>query len=58
VRLPQDLRSPDKVKEVAELQSIRVAIFSRSIPVGAVCSPNSMVTDSIVPVKGNKPFFS
>ena len=39
-------------------QSILVAISRRSMPVGCLMSPNSNVTDSIVPVKRNRPFFS
>jgi hypothetical protein len=38
-------------------QSIFVAISSRSMPLGPLCGPNAKVTDSIVPVNGNSPFF-
>jgi hypothetical protein len=39
-------------------QSIRVASLSLSMPLGCWCSPKTNVTDSIEPVKGNKPFLA
>ena len=57
-RLSTYLRPRPPGRSFASDQSIRVASLSLSMPVGCSCAPNANVTDSIVPVNGNRPFLA